>query len=1147
LNLKQCFLYCSLFPRSFCDHWRDLIKQWVAEGFLVKRDGSTFEEIGEEYYKELVERYLINPEPEFDDSERCNIHDCVVNMARLLSAEEILADEITKLVEIPPRPCHVSLVSNQLKEVLEEVKTKEKLRTLILSKNTLKDDALRDVFTRLKMLRVLDISETSIQVIPNTLQNLLHLRYLNLSRTKIKELPESIGYVPFLQYLLLQECKRLRSLPKGIEKLKRLRNLDITGTKIDQFFFRIGELVDLNSLDFFNVNNKLEQQEDNKGWPLGELKSLIKLRSLCILQIDKTGDLDEAKEALLGTKPCLKELELSCSSKATPLENPIKNQKVQGIIDELCPPSCLEDLKIINYSGNKYPSWLFIDFLPNLQKLELINCQFCQTLPPLGQLPKLLFLYIANASYLRDIGPDIMGTSREVVFPKLEKLHIQDSPKLESWTGLERPGPMPCLKAFQLQSCPEIRFLPSCMNHSKSLKELRIVDCKSLELIKNLTRIKELSVWNTPNLRKISNLTSLEELSISHSLNLQIVKNANSLKSIQIFDYDLEAIPRWLKAYSLHVQSLELAGTVQMLQRCLISGPDWDIIQDIAHVYGHSNTRTYLLYSRSPFSFETNLSVPVPQEVENSPITETVLIERILEETQESFSKENLVNEEIMRSINTRSKEPSTSRSLHDDPPTISINPISPPTTTTIRDNILVNMSENISAHSNSDTDNTDTSIGNLMRRRCRKNNITEVVSIDADNNANSGDSMPSDLVHFNFGMPNNASATGETFISKVETALIHKEDNLIIDENITRSINMSLRSLQYNPPTISINPISPPTTTIRDKILVDMSENKSEFPNSNTDSIGTSTGSLARRRRRKNNITEVVSIDAEKNANSEDSMHSDLVFHIDFGMPNASVTEEMLISKLENVLSHKSSEKNLSQNASDSSCSDFASVGNTNLLSSKTETLGHQTIKKHTTEKSRDPLGSNLLCGDPNASTNKEKLVQRTITLNSKKETMNHHNSEKRAGKNTSLNLKFSSDLEAEPIQIRRLGNSNSAYGPVIPEDIFEEANHIFATVEGTMNVAIDQVEGIHQLHKIEEDDLGKQQIQNASSSEVVVAGSSTSEIASTRKCEVNDKLWIKEKLKDYLIAILLAVSVMQMFLIFWLILWFIEYGYSK
>lgn len=995
LNLKQCFLYCSLFPKHFCIDWHDLIKKWVSEGFVVKRDGATLEEIGEEYYKELEQRYIIYPEKECDDdTERCKMHDCLVNMARLLSPEEISVNEINKLSEVTFRPCHVSLVSEGMKIIPEEIKTKEKLRTLLLSKNPLKDDGLRDLFTRLKLLKVLNISETSIEVIPDTLRNLLHLRYLNLSRTKIKELPESIGYLPFLQFLLLQECKRLHSLPKGIENLKSLRNFDLTGTTINQFLFRIGKLVNLRSLDFI-ANTKLEKE--NKAWSLGELKNLNKLRSLCILQIDKTRDLDEAKEALLGTKPCLKELELSCNNEATPLENPIIIEKINSIFDELCPPPCLETLKIINYFGTKYPSWLSIDSLSNLQQLELINCQFCQTLPPLGELPKLVFLYIANASDLRDIGPDITGTGQEIAFPKLEKLHIQSLNNLESWTGLERPDMMPCLKAFQLESCPEIRFLPPCIKHSKSLKELRIIDCKSLRLIKNLTGIKELSVWNTPNLRKISNLTSLEDLSISYSPNLEIIKNVNLLKSVQLFDYDLEAIPRWLKTHDVQIQSLDLAGTEQMLQRCLINGPDWDIIRDITRVYGHSNTCTYFLYNRNPFNLETNLTVPVPvpQHEENSSTTETVVIETILEETEEIFSEEEspIIDEIVTVAVNTRSKEPSAS---------ISINQSYPPTTT-YTDNIPVNMSENIFGLSNSDNDAIGTSTGSLVRRRRRKNNITEVASIDADKNAHTGNSMPSNLVfNFEFGMPNNESATKE---------------------------------------------------------------------------------------------------------------------------------------------------KNAGQNDIDSLSSDFNSFGNSNMLISKTETLGRQSTEQYATEKSRGSFTSSLLYSDPNVSTNEEKLIESTFTLNSRIETLSPQNSENQSSEDTSSSSNFSTDLESELIQTQRMHNFDSIFKPVSHEGIVEEANYLnlnFSTdLEEAKLVQTQRMLNFNSILKpvrhegiFEEANYFVKPIKKASSPAVAFAGSTTSEIVSTCKSEVNDKSSIKERLKDYLIVILMAVLVMQLFLILWLVL---------
>ncbi|XP_065618008.1 putative disease resistance protein RGA1 [Quercus suber] len=56
--LKQCFAYCSLYPKDFRYNNKDLILCWMANGLLKKPNNSTeeLEDIGEQYLKELLSR-----------------------------------------------------------------------------------------------------------------------------------------------------------------------------------------------------------------------------------------------------------------------------------------------------------------------------------------------------------------------------------------------------------------------------------------------------------------------------------------------------------------------------------------------------------------------------------------------------------------------------------------------------------------------------------------------------------------------------------------------------------------------------------------------------------------------------------------------------------------------------------------------------------------------------------------------------------------------------------------------------------------------------------------------------------------------------------------------------------------------------------
>jgi hypothetical protein len=57
-HLKQCFAYCSLFPK---DYWFDtskLIRLWIAQGFVKSSDDQSrcLEEVGREYFMNLLWR-----------------------------------------------------------------------------------------------------------------------------------------------------------------------------------------------------------------------------------------------------------------------------------------------------------------------------------------------------------------------------------------------------------------------------------------------------------------------------------------------------------------------------------------------------------------------------------------------------------------------------------------------------------------------------------------------------------------------------------------------------------------------------------------------------------------------------------------------------------------------------------------------------------------------------------------------------------------------------------------------------------------------------------------------------------------------------------------------------------------------------------
>ncbi|XP_048540324.1 putative disease resistance protein RGA3 [Triticum urartu] len=59
--LKQCFLYYSFLPKSRIFNIDKVVAMWISEGF-IQGNSSDLEELGRNYYKELVSRSMIEPD-----------------------------------------------------------------------------------------------------------------------------------------------------------------------------------------------------------------------------------------------------------------------------------------------------------------------------------------------------------------------------------------------------------------------------------------------------------------------------------------------------------------------------------------------------------------------------------------------------------------------------------------------------------------------------------------------------------------------------------------------------------------------------------------------------------------------------------------------------------------------------------------------------------------------------------------------------------------------------------------------------------------------------------------------------------------------------------------------------------------------------
>ncbi len=561
-HLKQCFLYCIIFREDWVFERDELIRMWVAEGFVEGHKDQLLEDTAEEYYYELINRNLLQPDDGRFDLSRCKMHDLLRQLACYLSREECYIGDPESLVDNTICNLRRMLVVTEKDMVVIPCMGKEeiKLRTFTTDYQPRVID--NTFFMRLSYLRVLDLSDSLVQTIPDYVGNLIHLRLLGLDGTNISCLPESIGSLQNLQILNLQRCKSLDHLPLATTQLCNLRRLGLDETSINHVPKGIGGLKFLNDLEGFPIGGGIDNAKMQDGWNLEELAHLSQLRRLHMIKLERSTLCNCADSFMLTDKKHLKALHLSFIEPTNEAYFEERVTNAEKIFEQLKPPHNLEELCIFDFLGSRFPTWLGTAHLSSLEYLKLIDCHIGVHLPPMGQLPSLKYLSIMGATSITKIGPEFVGhgvsnlASTEVVaFPKLERLVIKEMPNWEEWSfteeeeeeedgaalkqkGEEAPYPtprlLPCLNQLQLVNYPKLRALPRQLGqqatslHKVFLEEvsslktlegllflsntLQVVKCRGLESISNLPQVKELNVACCPNLRHVQELGSLKQL-----------------------------------------------------------------------------------------------------------------------------------------------------------------------------------------------------------------------------------------------------------------------------------------------------------------------------------------------------------------------------------------------------------------------------------------------------------------------------------------------------------------------------------------------------------------------------------------------------------------------------------------------------------
>jgi Leucine-rich repeat (LRR) protein len=632
-QLKQCFLYCSLYPQDVLISRYYLIRFWMAEGLVEERNNQIMESTAEDYYHELIRRHLLEPDHimEFADQSRCRMHDLLRSLAQYLSKEEsFVADGVLPDPDAMSRLRRLSIEEANERISIPGPPTEPlRLRSFIISKCLSQIE--NHTFVRLKHLRVLHINEKGLNNIPESIGDMIHLRLLDLNNTSISTIPESIGLLINLLFLSLKDCELLHALPRGITRLCNLQHLNLQRTPLTFVPKGLGRLKKLTQIWGFQIVGDDGHDEDKNGWDLKELEGLSQLRRMSISKLERAKDVF----VMLTSKKHLIELKLIYTKviESSGHEKEQKNENSTEILEKLCPPLCIEDLQIKHFDGKTLPRWMSLcylgDLLPNLQYLHLVRWSCCTDLPPLGLLPNLKYLRVKGASAIVRISSEFLGMSGwkgpnvPTAFPKLEFLILRSMPNLEEWVLSDFKGEdsiswqlMPRIKQLAIENCPKLRALPEGLQQLTTVKELIVRETHNIRSIQTFSfECEKLLIENNQCLEILSNLPGVKRLEVGHIYNLACVSRLDSLESILLVDYRSEGLPKWLvtlmeerKGHSTDKLHLDLFCRTTLLERCLKEGPDWPIIKCFSSVSAYNKEKTaYLEYIREPESYFANL------------------------------------------------------------------------------------------------------------------------------------------------------------------------------------------------------------------------------------------------------------------------------------------------------------------------------------------------------------------------------------------------------------------------------------------------------------------------------------------------------------------------------------------------------------
>ncbi|KAJ3704914.1 hypothetical protein LUZ61_008619 [Rhynchospora tenuis] len=452
-HLKNCFLYCCMFPEDYLFARKKLIRLWIAEEFVEQRGGSTLEETAHGYLSELINRSMLQVvKKNFSGRvKRCRMHDTLRELATSLCMKDnfCLLYEETESINRDMHVRRLSIIKSGNK-IFYQVPLRQ-LRTLMsFDLSMVQSPLVATEIPKFTCLTVLSLENLSIEHVPDKIGNLFNLHYLGLRNTRVKLLPNSIEELHNLQTLDLMGSE-IRKLPDGIVKLKKLRHLfaeALIDNKCKLFRNRCGIYIP-NGIFYLKDLQTLKAVESNST-VVKELGNLTQLRSFRIWNVKENESTELCRS--LSKMSSLSYLAINASH---------HNELLQ--LEDLKLPQIQKLVLYARLNENMLKSPLFQISREGIQELWLGWSQLQNDpLPALSYLKNLTFLALRKAYEGQKL------VFKAGWFPKLKILVLSQMPDLIQ-VKMEQ-GTMVSLEQILFRELNQLVKFPKGIEHLMNLK-----------------------------------------------------------------------------------------------------------------------------------------------------------------------------------------------------------------------------------------------------------------------------------------------------------------------------------------------------------------------------------------------------------------------------------------------------------------------------------------------------------------------------------------------------------------------------------------------------------------------------------------------------------------------------------------------------